>query len=407
MADDVRRSPSPKRKKNIEKKLGEYTVSTAAEQTPRFVVIKKLDGDFVKDNPFFINRTLKNICHFKNVKRVNDGLLVETERAVDSAALLKVSVFGSYKVQVYPHPSLNFCKGVVSCRDLLNCSVDLIKEELSSQHVVDVRRISTRRNGVLCDTPLLVLTFSMASLPQHVTAGFYSLKVRHYIPEPMRCFKCQKFGHTSSRCTSSVAVCVCGKPLHEGSPCSEPLHCVNCSGAHSVRYKQCPAYCREKQIQEMRVVEKISYNEARRRVQPKNDVSYARVVSSSSKPAPAVTPVNIDELVDKLLPALLAAITQRLPQALLEHKSTSVIPSTPAANTEPSLESVTPTPVTSQLRASRSTTHCPPPSTSHDSLSDNCLSGSDTDVSVKYQTQKQTSKKKYKNKTNEKSSYFK
>ena len=308
MEEESQRSPSPKRKKNMD--VG----SSYSAPTPRYLVMKKVTGDFSKDNPFFIAKTLKGMIQFKNVKKIRDGLLIETEKVIDSQKLLKVVNFGSFPVVVVPHSSLNYSKGVVSWKDLIDCPVELIKSELSSQNVVDVKRITVRRDEIIRNTASLILTFNTSNLPSTILAGYRVLRVRPYIPAPLRCFKCQKFGHVASRCDKEQ-VCVCGKSLHEGSPCVQPLSCVNCSGDHSSRSKLCAVYQNEAAIQELKTREKISYFEARRKLAPQNlprpNVSYSQAVTSA--PVTVTREINIEQLVEKLLPALLTALAKSLP----------------------------------------------------------------------------------------------
>ncbi|GBM48029.1 hypothetical protein AVEN_34359-1 [Araneus ventricosus] len=38
-----------------------------------------------------------------------------------------------------------------------------------------------------------MLTFDSAKLPENITAGYKRLSVRTYIPNPLRCFQCQRF----------------------------------------------------------------------------------------------------------------------------------------------------------------------------------------------------------------------
>ncbi len=38
------------------------------------------------------------------------------------------------------------------------------------------------------------------STPKEVTLGYMTYNVREYVPKPMRCYNCQRFGHTASTC---------------------------------------------------------------------------------------------------------------------------------------------------------------------------------------------------------------
>ncbi|KAG5886425.1 hypothetical protein JTB14_009322 [Gonioctena quinquepunctata] len=99
-------------------------------------------------------------------------------------------------------------------------------------------------------------------MQKEVKVVFYCLKVRPFIPSPLRCFRCQLSGHTTIRYTQDQ-VCVCGEPLHIGTPCSQPIKYVICESAHTARSKDCPTYKQEIAIQEMEVRDNIPYSEAR------------------------------------------------------------------------------------------------------------------------------------------------
>ncbi|GFO19488.1 ATP-dependent RNA helicase a-like protein [Plakobranchus ocellatus] len=67
--------------------------------------------------------------------------------------------------------------------------------------------------------------------------------VRPYVPLPMRCYKCQRYGHGKDRCKKPVAVCVrCRKGGHVERDCSADPNCVNCRGDHAASSKTCPKF---------------------------------------------------------------------------------------------------------------------------------------------------------------------
>ncbi len=140
-------------------------------------------------------------------------------------------------------------------------------------------------------TSTLILTFDRPSLPERIVTAFYNLRVRQYVPNPLRCFKCQRFGHTQQRCMSVNAVCgKCGSSVHDPQPCDKPPHCVNCEGDHPANDNQCPTFLREREIQKIRVTEKVSFPEAKRRFQIRNPADLSRSFSSAAKPkSPGVT----------------------------------------------------------------------------------------------------------------------
>ncbi|GFS23280.1 RNA-directed DNA polymerase from mobile element jockey [Elysia marginata] len=49
-------------------------------------------------------------------------------------------------------------------------------------------------------TNTFILSFDSPTPPTKVKAGYVKLNVRPYVPTPMRCYKCHKFGHGREKC---------------------------------------------------------------------------------------------------------------------------------------------------------------------------------------------------------------
>ncbi|XP_023210492.1 uncharacterized protein LOC111613378 [Centruroides sculpturatus] len=99
-------------------------------------------------------------------------------------------------------------------------------------------------------------------------AGYLRCPVRPYIPNPLRCFKCQRFGHSQTSCRGKSLCAQCGIEGHDSTECKSTPHCVNCKDAHPSYSRKCPAWQREKEIQRVKTVKNVSYPEARRMVTP-------------------------------------------------------------------------------------------------------------------------------------------
>ena len=86
------------------------------------------------------------------------------------------------------------------------------------------------------------------------------------MPNPLRCFKCQGYGHGSSKCTHAERCSKCGGN-HSSDACTENNpSCVHCSGQHSASDRKCPKFLEEKAIVTLKYKENISFYEARKRV---------------------------------------------------------------------------------------------------------------------------------------------
>ncbi|XP_046402573.1 uncharacterized protein LOC124168397 [Ischnura elegans] len=149
---------------------------------------------------------------------------------------------------------------------------------MAPQGVIELRRFTRKQNDQVINTTSVILTFASDSLPDKVFVGYTSYQVRPYIPNPMRCFNCQHFGHISSRCRGTAACARCGEGKHENENCSS--NCVNCDGDHPVYSCDCPKLMGEKKIVKIKTLEKISYFEARKKFNAQKAPIFSRSFAS-------------------------------------------------------------------------------------------------------------------------------
>jgi len=108
-----------------------------------------------------------------------------------------------------------------------------------------------------------------------------------YIPQVTRCYKCQKFGHTSARCRKETDTCpVCAGP-HKYTECSnrDDKKCANCGGSHSASYRECPKFLASKTLVQHAAVNRLSYRDAliQLRKQERTTKSQSVVVSQQAQ----------------------------------------------------------------------------------------------------------------------------
>ena len=254
---------------------------------PRFLVISAADESRPLStlHPFAVDKGLKGIAGtLKNVTRLRNGnFLVECNRRVQAQNLMKAEVLVGVPISTKPHSSLNSSKGVIKCPDLRTMSETDIRDELRSQGVMEVKRVTIRKEGNRVPTNTYFLTFNTPNLPQSLKIGYLKVSVTQFIPSPMRCFKCQRYGHSSRVCSSKGICRKCGKDDHEGQ-CKGPEYCINCTGAHAASSKDCPRWRLESEIQRVRTERKLSFVEAKKvveQMQPNSATapSYAKVTS--------------------------------------------------------------------------------------------------------------------------------
>ena len=225
----------------------------------------------------------------ENIKKLHrsNQLLIEVSKKAHAENLLRAQTFHDLKVRVYPHTSLNSSKGVIRCPELRNCGEDEILEGTRSQGVTGVKRFKVKRNGELKDTNTFVFTFNTPVLPKTVKVAYFRVNVEVYIPNPLRCHHCQKYGHHEGRCSKDPICSKCGQIAeHSESRCTNEYHCVNCGEKHSADSKECRIWHKEKKILRIKFTRNISFFEARKLVEaptPIPGISYANITQSSMK----------------------------------------------------------------------------------------------------------------------------
>lgn len=267
-----------------------------------FMTMTRLEGSFEKVSPFYIQKCLEGVAGpLKTVKRLRNGtLLLETSYRKQVSQLLKCEKLGEFAVKCERHLGLNRSKGVIVCRDLIDLGSEELLKEWERDKVVAVQQITRRVNGELQRSATFILTFDSPCLPKEIKAGFLNLPVRLYVPPPMRCFQCQRFGHTTASCGGKPTCGKCGSAAHDaGTECTNPPVCINCSGPHPVWSKDCTVYLEEQKIQEIKVAQRLPYVEAKRQYKalapPVFAASFAKVVLPTAQKVSVGTQTSVSE----------------------------------------------------------------------------------------------------------------
>lgn len=275
--------------------------SASTQHFPRFILVESKEDDrhITSLSPFVIQKVVQSIAgEPENIKKLyrSHQLLIEVSKKAHAENLLRAQTFHDMEVRVYPHASLNSSKGVIRCSELVNCSEEEILEGTKSQGVTAVKRFKIKRNGQFKNTNTFVFTFNTPVLPKTVKVAYFRVDVEIYIPNPLRCHNCQKYGHHEDRCTKDPVCPKCGQITgHLASTCRSEANCVNCGDKHSADSKECPIWHKEKEILRVKFTRNISFIEARRIVEnqtPIPGVSYASITQSSMKKTSVVDAVT-------------------------------------------------------------------------------------------------------------------
>ena len=237
---------------------------------PRFIIIESLqDTKLDQLSPFMIEKIISSRSNPKTVEKLQAGnLLVEVESKKHTDNLLKMEIFRNLKCRAYPHAKLNTSKGIVRSKELSLATPEEIEMVFKKQGIKEYRRVTICRNDETIQTHTYILTFEKPSIPKEIRIGYTIERVEQYIPAPLQCFKCQKFGHHKEICRGYQVCGKCGEcdPDQMEHECKS-IKCANCHEEHPAFSRSCTIYKKEKEIMFIKHTKNIPFPEARKIVE--------------------------------------------------------------------------------------------------------------------------------------------
>ena len=212
----------------------------------RFIIMEAANQNVpLSLNAFVLKKAIDGMANAKldNAKAMKSGkVLIEVETKQQCKNLLKTTkLLGYLPVKVSPHRTLNSSKFVIKCEELDIMEENEIKKELQPQGIIAVKRISIRYS-------LYVLTIKGENIPKKINIGYLKKETRPYIPNPQRCFQCQKFGHTKNSCKDKAVCAGYGEEEHKVDDCQNEPKYVDCQSDHVAISRDCPKWKIEKDI---------------------------------------------------------------------------------------------------------------------------------------------------------------
>lgn len=126
---------------------------SSVKTSPTYLIMKRTgDEGFKKVSPFFIDKFITGLVgNVRKIKKIRDGsLLIETSNRQQSETLLLCTDFGGqFPIQVTPHKTLNYSKGVIRYYDFQFLEIEEIKRELSPiiQDIIRINQLENIRNA--------------------------------------------------------------------------------------------------------------------------------------------------------------------------------------------------------------------------------------------------------------------
>lgn len=247
------------------------TVRKKVERKEVKIILKfRKEDEHVNLSPIALSRELK--------KKVGE---VETAKILRDGNLLIICKTEEQKNKALKIESV--CKKMVSERKTLGESrvtrgvitgipvdedLEKLKRSIFGGQVSVAKRLLRTVEGKRVESLYVLLEFQQSELPEKVRIGCMIFPARPYIPPPLRCYKCQRYGHIAAVCKGKQRCPKCGGE-HRFEECRENMQdkCCNCGGPHRVTYGGCEVRKRAVEIQQVKTVSNISYSEAVKKVQ--------------------------------------------------------------------------------------------------------------------------------------------
>lgn len=219
----------------------------------------------MKISPFALTKFLDSMIGTGlDVRRFRGtSFIIRTNTSKQANRLIALQSLLTIPVKVSPYEPLNTSKGVVRSPVLKHVSEDELIRNIP--RVTAARRIIVSKgSSPPFHTNTFILTFRSPKPPSSITIGYTSVNVDVYIPNPLRCFKCQAYGHHQANCTRKAVCGRCGSIEHKQENCSSSPKCVHCRGEHAASDRLCPQWIQEKEVQKIKFTRNIPYPAARK-----------------------------------------------------------------------------------------------------------------------------------------------
>lgn len=184
-----------------------------AEKEGFKIIVRFKDGnDIRKIRPVVLTRGLKEeVGEIVMAKVLADGgLLIQCKDEGQRGKAMKLKKVCNIVVESVK--KLNdgpFVRGVIY--DIpVEENVEEPRASMKGGKIIGIKRLQARRAGERVDSLSVLLDFEERVLPDSVPVGYLRYRVRAYVPPPLRCYKCQKYGHIAAACKGKQRCGKCG-----------------------------------------------------------------------------------------------------------------------------------------------------------------------------------------------------
>ena len=261
--------------------------SSPAEKTYKKVFLKTDTG---KLNAFRAQKEVSSLLCRNDVKIIprNNLLIVLAKDDNEIRKLSSMSQINGIAVKALTENKPKHCIVGVP----MNIDIADIIESVQCESAI---RVTKTANGTKIPTSVVILNFK-GQIPVKVKVGYLSFKIKPFIREPLRCYKCNAYGHIAINCKNNLKCpkCLGEHTIKECLNKEAEKRCATCdSTSHYTGQAVCPQRQIQKQVDTLRATKSMSYSQALKTVTQK--VAHERKTVASQATDPSGTSSNSQE----------------------------------------------------------------------------------------------------------------
>ena len=299
--------------REVNRKIEEESIAAISEMevnvenqkdTESYVFVKGEQLDITQINSFGIYSAICELLNRKpDIIKINQSLRILCRSKSEKKLLMETRFLAGHRV-IFSEP-------YVRARNPLNelnrgiifiVEEDVPVEQITHELGIPATRIIRKVRGESIVTKQVILYFNGA-IPEIIYFGWRRYRVSLYIPDPIRCFHCQKFGHKAHQCRSAVKCPICSG-RHLFADCDAQRNdenkrkavCPNCKGDHPASYRGCKMYQEAKSIKQIQVSKSLSYADAVKTFREQTETSSVQPEPARQITVAEVTSHNIKDI---------------------------------------------------------------------------------------------------------------
>ena len=277
---------------------------------------KPEDQEFNKLTPGTKYKLITAVTKPQTINYIKNGSVNLQVTLQEANKMLTLKKLGTYQILVEKHAYKNRVRGEIKSSIVALSPTSELEEGLSSQGVIQVRKLEKpKRDGadnivrdqankiIYVPSGKAILTFEKESLPTEIKLFGENHIVEQHEPDPFQCKSCFDYGHLKKHCKSAVPICGwCSQKEHTkpGERCNNQPKCRHDQQNHPNFSKDCPTYIKEKEINLISELRKISYRDARRVLEGRTSskTNYKKAVTSSESVPAAADQASLQQLLN-------------------------------------------------------------------------------------------------------------